>query len=209
MRSSHDRIKEMFPEYLKGALPEEVREDIEAHLKCCEECSGEFFLITELVKVDVPDPGDLFWKTLPQRVRRAVEKEEANLYKDSQKGKSKIRTERLFGVPLSIKSLLFKPLPVAVTIIVLVFLIFAYSKKKEIPELDPFLKDPLTASVLDYSDITEKDILLITERLTDDGLYLDQENFMEYSYYSEFASLSSKEMESLYEVLGKQQNKGG
>lgn len=189
MRLDHDRIKEMIPEYLRGSLPQEVRKNIEAHLKDCEECRGELFFIAELVKVDVPDPGELFWKTLPQKVKTAVEEEKINR--------------------VSIKSLLFRPLPVAVAIMGLVLLIFVYAKKKEITGVDPFFKDPLTASVLDYSDITERDIPLITERLIVDESYLYPENFIEYSYYREFASLSSKEMTSLYEALGKEQKRGG
>ncbi len=189
MRSGHNEIKEMLPEYLKGSLPEKTRNDVEAHLKDCQDCRGELSFITELVNVDVPDPGDLFWKTLPHRVRGVVEKERANRF--------------------SLKTLLFRPLPVVSTIAALLLLIFIYAEKKEAPKLNLFFKDPLTAEVLDYSDITEKDIPLITEELTDDEFYLSSENFTEQSYYREFASLSSRELDSLYEALKKEQQTGG
>ncbi len=189
MKLGHDDIKEMFPEYLKGDLPEKIKNDVEVHLKDCQDCRGELSFITELVNIDVPDPGDLFWKTLPHRVKGAVEKK-----RDSR---------------FSLKILLFKQLPVAATIAVLFFLIFTYAKKEEMPELNPFFKDPFTVSVLDYSDITEKDIPLITDPLTIDELYLHSEDLMEYSYYMEFASLSSRELGSLYEALNREQQIGG
>ncbi len=188
MKSDHDGIKEMLPEYLKGSLPEKTRNNVEAHLKDCRDCRDELSFISGLVNVDVPDPGNLFWKTLPHRVRRAVEKQRTNRF--------------------SLRALIFRPLPVAATIAVLFLLIFTYAKK-EAPELNPLFKDPLTASVLDYSDITEKDIPLITEQLTGDELYPGPESSTEYSYHREFASLSSGEMDSLYEVLIKEQQAGG
>lgn len=188
MRLSHEEIREIFPEYLRGDLSEGLRKDIESHLKECEDCRGELSFVAGIIKFDVPDPGDLFWKTLPQRVRGAVREERAKR--------------------LSIKSLLFRPLPVTVIITALFLLIFIYAKNKEVSVSDPFFKDPLTASVLDYSDISEKDIPLITEELTVDELYYS-ENSIEYSYHREFASLSSEEIASLYEVLGKEQKRGG
>lgn len=187
MRLSHDDIKEMFPEYLRGILPKDLCDDMESHLKDCEECRNELFFVAKLVKVNVPDPGEFFWKTLPQKVIGAVNKEKAERF--------------------SIISFLFRPLPVAVTIAALFLLVFTYFGKKERMDLDPFFKDPFTAAVLDYSNITERDIPIITEQPITYESY--SENFMEHSYHREFVSLSSKEMESLYEALGKEQKRGG
>ncbi len=187
MGSAHERIKEMFPEYLRKSLHGEVKNEVDSHLKECDECRDELFLIAGLVKVDVPDPGDLFWKTLPQRVRVAVKEEEVQLF--------------------SLRSFLLRQFPIAATIVVASFLIFTYIKKKEVLEPDPTFVAPLTASVLDYSDITEKDIPIITEQSSVYDLFA--ENFMENSYHREFVSLSSKELEGLYEALGEEQKKGG
>lgn len=187
MKSGHEGIKEILPEYLRDALSKEIKDTIKAHLRSCEECRGELSLMAELLKVDVPDPGDLFWKTLPKKMRSIAEEE---------------RVKRF-----SIRSLLFRPLPATVTIMVLLLLIFIFAEKNDIPELDPTFVAPLTASVLDYDDVTEKDIPVVTEQPVAYEIYA--EDLMEYSYHREFASLSSREMESLYEALGKQQNKGG
>jgi hypothetical protein len=189
MRSGHDEIKEMFPEYLRGSLSEEMRDKVKVHLKSCEECRGELSLISELAKIEISDPGDLFYETLLQKVKVALKEKKASYF------------------PL--RSLLFRQLPVAVTIAVLVLVVLTYTKKKEIPELDPFFKDPFMAEVLDYSYITEEDIPTITEQLPDDELYLYSVNFTGYSYHREFASLSSKELGSLYEALKEKRNTGG
>ncbi|GBE00952.1 MAG TPA: zf-HC2 domain-containing protein [Nitrospirae bacterium] len=183
MRSDHNGIKEMLPEYLNGSLTEEFRCDIETHLKECRECRDELSLITEFIYINVPDPGELFWRTLPLKVRGAVEREKAGRF--------------------SLKSLFRRlPLPVAAAAALLLILILSYVKKEEqTPELALFFEDPFTAEVMDYSGITEKDIPLTIDRVTDNTMYLQPEDFEEYSYYREFASLSSKEMESLYEAL--------
>ncbi len=187
MRLEHDGMREMIPDYLRGTLQGETRKDIEAHLSECEECRAELSFLKELVKFEVPDPGDLFWKTLPQRVRVAVKEEEVQLF--------------------SLRSFLLRQFPVAATIVVAFFLIFTYIKKKEVLEPDPTFVAPLTASVLDYSGITEKDIPIVTEQSRVYDLFA--ENFMENSYHREFVSLSSKELEGLYEALGEEQKRGG
>lgn len=191
MKSDHDRKKEMLPDYLKGSLPEEMRSEIDHHLKDCEDCRDELSFITELVKVEVSDPGDLFWQTLPQRVKGTVEEEKAKRF--------------------SLRSIFFRPFPIAATVAVLLVLFLTYTnttKKKELPAYEPFFS-PLTVTVVDYSALTEKDIPLITEKLAVNELSLQTENFLEYSYVKEFASLNSKEMESLYEALKKESGTGG
>ncbi|MDH5201663.1 MAG: zf-HC2 domain-containing protein [Nitrospirota bacterium] len=194
MKLDHDRIKEMLPDYLKGSIPKEMRSEFETHLKDCENCRGELSFITEMMKVEVPEPGDLFWQMLPRRVKGIVEEEKAKRF--------------------SLTSIFFRPLPIAATISVLLLLVITYTttmqKKeiKEISEVEPF-SSPFSVAVVDYSDISEKDIPIIEERLDVNGEYLQTGNLLEFSYYREFASLSSKEMESLYEVLNKEQRNGG
>ncbi len=189
MKSGHEEIKEMLSDYLKGSLADKARNYVEAHLKDCQECRDELAFISWLVSVDVPDPGDLFWQTLPQMVRGAIEKE---------------RVDRF-----SPRRLLLRPLPVAAAIAALLLLVFTYTKREEPPELDPFFNDPFTVAVLDYNGINEGDIPLITGSSVSDELYLISENFTGHSYYREFSSLGSKELEGLYEALKKEQLTGG
>jgi hypothetical protein len=189
MKLGHEKIKEMLPEYLKGSLSREMRNDVDAHLKECQGCKEEFAFITDIYDIDVPDPGDLFYKTLPQRVT----------------AEAKNKSERTFSWRL-----LFRPIPIAATIAALLVVVFTFTMlRRETPEFDPFFKGPLEVAVLDYGDITERDIPLIIERLNGDESYLLSEDFMEHSYYKEFASLSSKDLGSLFEVLNKEQKNGG
>lgn len=190
MRLSHDEIREMIPEYLRGALSADRRVCFENHLSGCKDCRSELSLITELSKEEVPDPGELYFMTLPQKVKIAV--------KEETKG-------------FSLRALLFRFSPAAAAIVTLLLLTIAltYIKKKESPEFDPYFKDPLMIGVLDYSGVTERDIPLGEERIAIDESFVYPENSFGYSYYREFASLSSEEMESLYEALKKEEKSGG
>ncbi|HDK81283.1 MAG TPA: hypothetical protein ENH31_01775, partial [Nitrospirae bacterium] len=69
MRPGHEEIKDKLPEYIStGNIPDDVKE----HLRSCDKCSQEAFLLQELNKVQVPEPGGLFFETLPQKVRASV-----------------------------------------------------------------------------------------------------------------------------------------
>jgi len=192
MRSGHEEITELLPEHLKGSLPRELGNEVQAHLEGCEECRNEVSFLREIVESEVPDPGDLFWQSLPRRVRLTIEE------------KKKQRKRFLLGF-------LGRRLPVAaaIALALLLTLTYIYPFKDKASVQDPFFKDPLTASVSDYSDATEKDIPLIAEEITIDESYLPRENYLELSYHKEFASLSAGEMESLYEVLKEEHQSGG
>ena len=189
MHFNHDEIREMFPEYLKGSLSVDKRNAIEVHLRNCSECRSELSLISELVSIDAPDPGNLFWITLPQKIKESVKEK---------------KSRRFLG-----KSLLFRFVPVAAALAVLLVFLLTVTKRNGVYELDPYFNDPFTISYFDYSDLTEEDTYLLTEQTVGDALYSDPEDIMEYSYHREFASLSSEEMDSLYEALKTEQTRGG
>jgi hypothetical protein len=190
MKSGHEEIKEMLPGYLGGSLPDEgLNLQVEAHLKECGECRDDLAFLAEILSVEVPDPGELFWKTLPGKVRLTAEAE-------TRKGHT---MRSLFR---------WLPVPVAVLLLLLA-LTYTYMSRKEMQGQDLVFKDPLTASVPDYSDITENDILQMTVQLADDELYLPRENLAGYSYHRELASLNSGEVESLYEALRRERQSGG
>lgn len=186
MKLRHDEIKEMLPEYLRGSLSEGLKKDVKAHLKKCLECKEEASCLSELIKIDVPDPGDLFYKTLSQRVKGALKDE----------------SERHF----SLWSIFSRPIPVTVAVAFIVLIIITFTRNEKIKEFDPFFKDPFTVAVLDYSNINEKDI--ISKELAIDERYINGD-FMGYSYVREFAYLDSNEIEGLYEALKREQKTGG
>ncbi len=188
MKSSHEEIGELLPEYLRGTLPRDMKDKVEFHLKDCADCRDEVDLLTGMISVEVTDPGDLFWNTLPRKVKHAMETK-----------KPGFSLKYLFGgLPIA-----------AVAALLLLVLISSPVHRKDEAAQDVIFGDPLTASVSDYSGITEKDIPEITAQLTDDGLYLPAENFMDHSLYREVASLSSTEMDSLYKALEREQPAGG
>ena len=175
---------------MSGSLDEKMGGEVEAHLEECRECRDERELLAEIISAEVPDPGELFWRALPRRVRLMAEAE-------------KRKSFTMWS--------LFRWLPVSAAAAALSFLVIAYihPHKQEMPEQDAFFRDPLTVSVTDYSNMTEKDIPLITVKLADDELYLPGESYTGYSYHREFASLSSGEMESLYKALKTDGQTGG
>ncbi|MFH1147648.1 MAG: zf-HC2 domain-containing protein [Pseudomonadota bacterium] len=64
----HEEIKDTLPDYLKGALPDEVRVEIEKHVAGCRDCTHELALLSDLLGVEAQDPGTLFWDTLSRRI---------------------------------------------------------------------------------------------------------------------------------------------
>lgn len=186
MKSRHDEIKEILPEYIKGSLSEGLKKVVKAHLKKCQECKEDVSYLSELIKIDAPDPGDLFYKTLPQRVNGALKDESESSF--------------------SFSSIFFRPIPIAIAAAFILLLTFTLTRNRKIKEFDPFFKDPFTISMLDYSGISERDI--ISKDLVIDERYI-HEDFMGYSYVREFAYLDSNEINSLYEALKREQKTGG
>ena len=190
MRSGHEEIMELLPEYLKGSLSRELGDVVQAHLEGCEECRNEASFLREIVESEAPDPGELFWQSLPRRVRLTIEE------------KKKERFPSGFLVR-------WLPGGAAIAVALLLTLVSLSPLKDKASVQDPFFKDPLTASMSDFSDVNEKDIPLIAEEITVDESYFPRENYLDLSYHKEFASLSSGEMESLYTVLKEERQSGG
>lgn len=68
MLLDHERVGTLLPDYLNGSLDPSLRAGVAAHLASCEDCTAELALVEEMMTLEVPDPGDLFWQTLPKRV---------------------------------------------------------------------------------------------------------------------------------------------
>lgn len=189
MKPVHDRVQELIPEFLNGSLSEAGLKDVEEHLKECPECSETVNLLRSIALSEVPDPGDLYWNTLPQKVKVSVREQE----------------RRRFGF-----SALFSPFRIgaaaAALILITVTSFVLFKNKPAAPDLIP--SDPFSAAVVDYSAITADDIPLITEQLPIAELETYSPEPIDSSYYREFASLSARELESVYESL-KEQNAGG
>jgi hypothetical protein len=189
MSFNHDEIREMFPEYLSGSLSEEERNAIAVHLRDCSACRSELSMMSELVSIDAPDPGNLFWETLPQKVKVLVKEKKAHRF--------------------TVKSLFFKFVPAAAALAILLGLLLTGTEKNGLYEFDTYSNDPFMATYQEYNGLEEEDIYLLTEKTAGDELYVESDDLMEYSYHVEFASLSSEEMNSLYEALETEKTRGG
>lgn len=189
MGSGHEEIKEMLPDYLADSLSREARNKVETHLEECRDCGEEMAFLAELVGADVPNPGDLFWKTLPRHVKLTAEELK----------RSRFSLNFLFGgIPVA-----------AVAGLLLLALTLTGNDWNGIPAGELFSGNPLTVSLSDYGDVTEKEIPMITLRLAGEDLSLGVEDFAAYSYHREVASLSSDELGNLFEALMKEGLKEG
>ena len=191
MTHPHDRIKEMLTDYVNGLVSEKARKDIEAHLKECSDCAGEVSFISELIKVEVPDPGELYWKTLPQKMRAISTQRDAKRFSFSS---------------------LFRPAPAfATALLIAIVIISSFYINTKSAGIDFLFEDPLAFQAIDINGISEEDMsAAIGETIKENttGIFYT-EDFSPHSYFMEFASLSSMEMEGIYEVLEGEQQTGG
>jgi len=189
MNFRHDEIRERFPEYLKSSLSDEMKKAFELHVRDCAACRSELSIMSGLVSIDVPDPGNLYWATLPRKVEALVNGEKKQRF--------------------PVKSLLIKFIPAAAAFAILLVLLITGTGRDGVYDLNTSVNDPFTVTYLEDGDLTDEDIYVLAEKTAGDSLYMEPEDILDYSYHGEFASLSSGEMESLYEALKTEQTKGG
>jgi hypothetical protein len=66
-------IKELLPSYLAQGLDGNLTSQVETHLKACADCRAELKLLHMLAVDQVPDPGDAFWASMPERIHRDIQ----------------------------------------------------------------------------------------------------------------------------------------
>lgn len=209
MRLNHNDIKNILPEFRRGSLSIELENKIHAHLELCEDCRNELSLIAVLGKADVPDPGDPFWKALVQRLKTVAEETEPRLGTG----------EAFLNIKWKPGTLLIRLVPVAVIIGIIVLLSIRYiGNRISGPNQGIVIQgnasvhlngytDPFMASIIDYSSIKESAIPSPIQQLQMDKLYPELK-YRTGSYYAEFASLTTGDLENLNKILKKQGKKG-
>ena len=115
--------------------------------------------MSELVSIDAPDPGNLFWETLPQKVKGLAKEKKAHRF--------------------SMKSLFFKFVPAAAAIAILLVLLLTGTEKNGLYEFDTYSNDPFMATYQEYNGLAEEDIYLLTEKAAGDELYVESDDLME------------------------------
>jgi anti-sigma factor RsiW len=68
-------IKELLPAYAEQLLDQTDNKRVEKHLAACEDCRTEASLLRIMIADVVPDPGEAFWATMPDRIYRAVQRQ--------------------------------------------------------------------------------------------------------------------------------------
>ena len=192
MGYTHEEMKEMLADYHNGLIEGDTRHALEGHLQECSHCREELYLISELTYFKAPDPGELFWKTLPAKVSRLAKQEEKGVF--------------------SLKHF-FRPVPafVSAMLLVIVAISSVYIISGMGTALDPFYEEPLSYSMLDYDGISENDLPAIIEEWPDDSMMEEDivEEYGTYSYHMEIAYLDQDEFENLIEVLKENERKEG
>jgi hypothetical protein len=187
MKMDHREIKELLPDYLNNMISDERAALIRKHLDECSECSDECASLTLIKEIDVPDPGELFWKTLPQRVRALAEEETRH------------------RVPLY--AALLKPLAAVITIVMVLTGIYLFTGR-DATFYDPTYDDPFTEVSevsIDYTEIDEDAIPSLTIEVADSDLFMNGE----YSYLFDLTSLSSNELDIMEKELSTIKKIGG
>jgi predicted anti-sigma-YlaC factor YlaD len=188
MKMDHNKIKEMLPDYLHGGTSAELTSLILTHLDECRECSDELDAISGISQLNVPDPGDLYWKTLPQRVRATVEE----------------KRDRL-----PFYSAFLRLLTAVVAAVVIITFVYLFTTGKDSSFFDPSYDDPFTEVYIDYAELNESAIPSISIELADNDLFMNGDMYGEYSYHYELTSLSSDELDILGNQLTEIQKIGG
>ena len=69
-------VKEQLIDYVESNLSEKLQSDIAEHLDTCSTCQDEYRRMRELIeatkKLNVPEPGQEYWDTLPEKVLQEV-----------------------------------------------------------------------------------------------------------------------------------------
>jgi hypothetical protein len=173
MKENHEQIKSKLPEYIRGdSLPDEI----DAHLKECSECRNEASLLRDLLHVPVPEPGGMFFDTLPQKVRASLSNDRKSPF---------FRLAPAFGL--------------IALLIITGFIYYVIKTPDTAEDLYSFI-DPLTSQIYDLSDVQEDDIPSAIEIIEGEERLLSDVSL----FSGEFAYLSADEMETIYETINTQ-----
>lgn len=195
MNRSHDEIAGLLPGFARGTLLPGEQELVAQHVMTCESCRSEAALLGDLLELEVPEPGERFWKTLPSEARKQG--------RQSRPARALwTRTAAAFIAQL------FQPVPVA-AVAALAVLFFVVSTGMQQAGHDPGFRDPLVASVIDYDDLDEDDLPAAAVDFPGEEGYQPQGRFSSGSYAREFASMDAEELAVLEQMLMMKGKQGG
>jgi len=187
MKLSHDEIGNLLPEYHRGLLHLDEMRSVTEHLSNCAVCTDTLSLLRKFSEDRVPDPGDLFWNTLPVRIRvMSAEQKRPGLF------------EKMLALSL--------PVAAAVALAIIATIVLRPGDRMS-QGYDPFFRDPLEYSLLEFEDFSERRIGPPGEGLS--AVEADLLEPADFSYHREFMSLSSTELGRLCRTLSEKDQEGG
>lgn len=192
MTYDHDELRERLPEYRAGKLSGSEQRKMKSHLEGCEGCRDHVALIHKLKEIGVPDPGELFWKTLPAKIV-------ANHHNNMR-----------WNIPF-VCSIRPSPLSVFILLVSLMALFMTHSMDSRRYFYDHLFSDPISGSAIEYSALAYDDLREITERLSihDTIAGIAEDEYYPHSYHEELVYLSSDEIDTLFNTLKNQHKRGG
>jgi hypothetical protein len=189
MLLDHERVGALLPDYLNGLLVTDLQTAVAEHLASCEDCAAEYALLQEMTALEVPDPGELFWQTLPKRIAAQAER----------------------PVPWWQKLLesLVRPIPVAVMTALILAVMFVPFATRYLGQ--PEQKD-IIASV-ERIDIPAQQIQEIAGIVADGdqemSAFFESDDNGQVDYQQAIAALSTDEFDELMQELQKPGTSGG
>jgi len=131
------QVQSALVDYIESELPVHQRKSMKDHISECMECTQEFNGLRDMLKnakdIFIPDPGDEFWASLPQRVLDDVNAQKAAMQLGENVvsiGEAKTSTNQAIQTAGTFTSRglgwLLKTLPIAATVLLAISAVFLF-----------------------------------------------------------------------------------
>jgi hypothetical protein len=191
-------IKELLPAYAEQTLDPTDTKRVEEHLATCEDCRSETSLLRIMLADVVPDPGETFWATMPDRVYRAVQE---------QKTKKRRFTLSWFADRLTMPRWAWAAASVGVVLIISLFTLRALQRDANMPLSAGYdisdeimsVNSPISVTELNQDQIDAIDMWAGSElaSISQEAAPIVLGNVHTSDIEEELADLNAKEIDSL------------
>lgn len=205
MPCRNKNIKALLPAFLEQALDEGDQKIVQDHLAACEDCRAELTLLRVMADEPVPDPGGAFWQTMPERVFRAVQEENA---KQKQSALSSQRGRPFFlrwawataavGLLATVSWFLVRPAPMDVA-------------RTGLPDTEAEWGDIVPAEPVSVAELSPAELSAATQWAQNglaplrDAVTQDAPEAAPKDLYEDLMELSPQELDRVYEMLKKEE----
>ncbi len=197
-------IKELLPALLERTLDQAEQHRVEWHLAACEDCSRELSLLRAMAGEQVPDPGDAFWKAMPDRIFREV-----------QERKQRERSPGLLNVlgGFTVPRWAWAAGAIGVVAMVSWFLVrpAAIDLARTLPENGTTLEDMMSREPVNVAELTSTELDAATQWAQNafapirEAVVEDAAGNTERDISEDLSDLSSQELDRVYEMLKKKE----